>query len=116
MSATNLDRRVGLALSAATVLSVLLLGLAVAAMIAGGVQPLTDSWPEFDPKRLGSDLEAGRADGWLWLGLIAVILTPVIRVAASLLSFAAVRDGRQAAIALTVLAIMLLSVVFGYGG
>jgi uncharacterized membrane protein len=116
MSAGNLDRRVGLALSAATMLSVGLLAIAVAAMVAGGVQPLAGPRSAFDPGRLGSDLAAGRTEGWLWLGLIAVILTPVIRVAASLLSFTAARDGRQAVIALAVLAVMLLSVVFGYGG
>jgi uncharacterized membrane protein len=116
MSTGDLDRRVGLALLAATMLSVGLLAVAVAAMAAGGVQPLSEPPPGFDPGRLGSDLAAGRTEGWLWLGLAAVILTPVIRVAASLVSFTAVRDGRQAVIALTVLAIMLLGVVLGYGG
>jgi uncharacterized membrane protein len=52
----------------------------------------------------------------LWLGLIAVILTPAVRVGASLVAFAAARDGRQAAIALAVLVVMLIGVLLGYGG
>ena len=112
----SLDRRVGLTLAVAAAGSMCLLAAGVATMVAGAVQPLTDPAPKLDPGRLGSDVAALRAEGWLWLGLIAVILTPAVRVAASLVSFAAARDWRQTAIAFAVLAVVALSVVVGYGG
>jgi uncharacterized membrane protein len=116
MNMHSLDRRVGLALAVAAAGSMCLLAAGVAIMVAGGVQPLTEPAPKLEPGKLGSDLAALRAEGWLWLGLIAVILTPAVRVAASLVLFAAARDWRQTAIALAVLAVIALSVVVGYGG
>jgi uncharacterized membrane protein len=116
MSMHSLDRRVGLALAVAAAGSICLLAAGVAIMVAGGVQPLADPVPKLHPGRLGSDLAALRAEGWLWLGVIAVILTPAVRVAASLILFAAARDWRQTAIALAVLTVVALSVVVGYGG
>ena len=60
MSVRSLDSRVGLALAVATVASIGLLAVGVAAMVAGGVQPLGGPPSEFDPGRLGSDLASGR--------------------------------------------------------
>ena len=116
MRAGSLERRIGLTLAVVTTASMGLVSLAVAMMALKGVDPLARPYPAFDPASLGSDVLSGRAEGLLWLGLIAVILTPAVRVGASLAGFAAAGDRRQAAIALAVLAIMLLGVTLGRGG
>ena len=116
MRVEALEKRIGLALAAATLASMALVAIGVAAMAVTGISPLTRTYPGPDWGRLGSDVAAMRPDGLLWLGLIAVILTPAVRVGASLIGFAAARDGRQVAIALAVLAIMLAGVLLGYGG
>ncbi len=110
-----LEHRVGVALALATYAGAALLGLGVAAMLVGGIDPLTRPYPGFDPQKLGPDLVALAPAGLLWLGLVAVILTPVLRVAASLAGFAASSDRRPALVALLVLAVLLSSVILGRG-
>ena len=116
MNMHALDRRVGLALGLASYVSIALVALGVAAMIGAGVRPLDAAYPGFDLGRLGSDVAAVRPEGLLWLGLLSVILTPVVRVVSSLIGFSAAGDRRQAGIAVAVLAIMALGVVVGHGG
>ncbi len=108
-----LERRVGIVLAAATLAGTALLGLGVAAMLLAGRPPLAEHYPAFDPARLGPDLVALSPEGLLWLGLVAVILTPVLRVAASLVGFARSSDPRPALVALAVLVVLLLSVILG---
>jgi len=116
MRIEHLERRIGLVLAVATLAGITLVGIGVASMALTGVRPLARPYPGLDWGRLGSDIWALRPEGLLWLGLIAVILTPAIRVGAALVGFAAGREGRQAGIALAVLAIMLLGVLLGHGG
>jgi hypothetical protein len=116
MSDRALERRIGLVLAVATVAGMAVVAVGVAAMALAGIDPLARPYPAFDWGRLGPDALALRPEGLLWLGLFAVILAPAVRVGASLVGFAAGRDGRQAAIALVVLAIMLLGVFLGHGG
>lgn len=61
---------------------------------------------------LASGLEAGDAGSVLMLGLIVLLATPVARVAASVLLFAAERDKTYVAITLFVLLVLLFSTFF----
>lgn len=58
---------------------------------------------------LGTDLLALRPIGLAQLGLVALVATPVIRVAASVVGFTLEGDRLYAGITLVVLAILLLS-------
>ena len=116
MSAEHLEWRIGYLLGAATVAGAALLTLGVVAMVVAGVDPLTRSYPAFDPARAASDLGALRPAGLVWLGLVAVILTPVLRVVAALAGFAVKGERWLAGIAAAVLVVMLLSAVLGSGG
>jgi uncharacterized membrane protein len=53
--------------------------------------------------------------GFLSLGLLLLIATPVVRVVASVIIYAANRDWRYTLVTLTVLLIIVLSVVLGKG-
>ncbi len=61
---------------------------------------------------LASGLEAGDAGSVLMLGLIVLLATPVARVAASVVLFAAERDRTYVAITLFVLVVLLFSTFF----
>lgn len=56
-----------------------------------------------------------RASGFLSLGLLVLMITPIVRVIGSIIVFIWERDRRYTLITLTVLVVMLASVLFGRG-
>jgi uncharacterized membrane protein len=103
-------------LSAGTYLSVALLGLGLVAMLVAGISPFATS-PRFDPNRLGADLLAGRAEAFLWLGLVAAIATPTIRVVLALVRFARGAEWSMVVVAACILAVIVMSLfVAGMAG
>jgi uncharacterized membrane protein len=97
-------------LTAGTYLSVALLGLGLAAMLVAGISPFATS-PRFDPNRLGSDLLSGRAEAFLWLGLVAAIATPTIRVVLALVRYARGAEWSMVAVAAGILAVIAMSLL-----
>ncbi len=75
-----------------------------------GVAAGTDKATDFGA--LGRDLAAVRPVGLAQLGLLTLIATPVVRVAASVVGFGLERDRLYASITLVVLAILLTSLFF----
>ena len=65
--------------------------------------------------RLGlpSDLVAVKPAGFLWLGLVVALATPLGRVAASLVGYVAGGERRMAFIAAAILAVVSLAVILG---
>ncbi|MFZ5854949.1 MAG: DUF1634 domain-containing protein [Chloroflexota bacterium] len=110
----DLERRIAGVLIGATYLSVGLIGLGVVLMIAGGISPL-DRALGLDPARLADDILAGRPEGVLWLGLVAVIGTPTVRVTASLVGY--LHDGERpmVLVALGILGVIAASVLLATG-
>ena len=103
--------------------TVLIVGVSIAAVLiaAGFVGSLVVGWEgsllgaadgtaaTSDFGALGADLAALRPVGLAQLGLVVLIATPVIRVAASVIGFALEGDRLYAGITLVVLTILLLS-------
>lgn len=116
MKAARLERTVGLLLGAGSIVSVALLAIGIAGMVVAHVGPLDRPFPPFGLDRLPADLAALKPSGFLWLGLLAVILTPSMRVVASLLGFAVGGERRMAVVAAIVLATICLSAALGAGG
>jgi uncharacterized membrane protein len=110
-----LEAAIARLLSVGTYASVGLLGLGVLAMIAAGVSPLDPGFPPLDLARIPSDLVALRPEGFLWLGLLAVIATPAGRVAASLVGYLAGGEVRMAAVSIAILAVIALSIALALG-
>ena len=107
----DLDVAVARLLSAGTIVAVAILAVGVILLALSGRSPLETPFPELDPSRLGADLVALRPEGYLWLGLIAVIATPLGRVVASLVGY--VRQGEQTMtwISLAILGVIAASVL-----
>lgn len=101
----DLERRLGRLIAAGTLLSVALIGLGVLAMALAGRSPLEVGAP-FDPAALPAQVLAGRAEGFLWLGIIVAIATPGARVAAALIGFARRGEGVLALVSAAILAVI----------
>jgi uncharacterized membrane protein len=95
---------IGLALSVALILTGLVLSLINHQSLPGGVLPFGSIFPS---------VVALEASGFISLGLLVLIATPIIRVILSFISFLVERDWRFAGITLVVLIAVLVSILLG---
>lgn len=109
----DIERSVGRLLSLGTYASIVLLAVGVGLLLAAGQSPLDPSYPSLDLARLPADLATFRPLGFLWLGLLAAMVTPAARVVAALLGFLASREWPMVAVAAAVLAVIAASIVLG---
>ena len=107
---TAFDRDIGRLLIGVTYVAGLLLLVGVALMVVTGTSPLSGG-PALDPSALLADLASLQPAGFLWLGLLAVIATPISRVVAAAVAFALSGDGRRVAVAAAIVAVIAVSVV-----
>jgi uncharacterized membrane protein len=103
------ERRIGQLLIAVTYVSVGLLTIGVALLLAAGISPVAGG-PALDLTTLASQLAGLDAAGFLWLGLLAVIAAPISRVVLAAVSYARTDDWQMVAIAVAILAIIAIGV------
>jgi uncharacterized membrane protein len=106
----RLESAIGRLLTVGTYLTVGVLGLGVLAMLLAGRSPLDAALP-LDLGRLPQDLVRLRPEGFLWLGLLAVVVTPLARVLVALIGFARRGEQRMALVSLAVLLVVALGVM-----
>ena len=94
--------RLGRMLIIVTYVAVSLLLVGVALMLIGGISPL-DGGPLLDIPRLIDDLAGLTPAGFLWLGLLAVIATPVSRVLGAAVGFVRGGEPLMALVAVAIL-------------
>jgi uncharacterized membrane protein len=104
------ERRLGRLLITVTYVAVVLLLIGVVLMLAAGTSPLSGG-PGLEPDRLVADVLALAPAGFLWLGLLAVIATPVSRVIGAATGFVRGGEPLMAAISLAILAVIALGVL-----
>ncbi len=109
-----LDRRIARLLTAGTYLSIGLLAIGVVLMAIHGVSPLDPS-PTFGLDRIPTDIVALKPEGFLWLGLLVTLATPLVRVAVSLHGYLVGGERRMAAVSVAILAVVTVGVVIGLG-
>jgi uncharacterized membrane protein len=107
----DLERRLGRLIAAGTLLSVALIALGVLAMLLSGRSPLEGAGSGFDPAALPAQLLAGRAEGFLWLGILVALATPGARVAAALVGYSRRGEGVLALVAAAILAVIAIGVL-----
>lgn len=110
----SLERRVGRLITVGTYAAVALLAAGVVVLLAAGRSPL-EGGPELEPGRLLADLAALRPEGFLWLGLLAVIATPAARVAVALVGYALRGERVMVLVSAAILAVIAASVALGIG-
>ena len=108
-SGVRLERSIARLLTVGTYLSIALLAVGFALMLAAGISPLATA-PAFDLRSIPEHIAALDPLGFLWLGLIVVVATPSARVAAALIGYARAGDRRMALVAVAVLVVIGLSV------
>lgn len=108
------ERRIGRLLIVVTYIAVALLLAGVSLMAIGGISPL-DGGPALDPGAVVADITALAPEGFLWLGLVAVIATPVSRVAAAAIGFARQGDRTMVLVAIGILSVIILGVASALG-
>jgi len=104
------ERRLGRLLIAVTYVAVVLLAIGVILMLLAGISPLADG-PPFDPSQLMPDLRALDPAGFLWLGLLVVIATPLSRVVGAAIGFARRGEPLMAVISVAILGVIGVSIL-----
>lgn len=108
----DLEATIARLLSTGTYVSIAFVALGVLLLFGAGVTP-TDPAPTFDLGRLPADLGGLRPGGFLWLGILGLILTPAARVTAALIGYA--RTGERPMLLVSVLILLVIAVGVAVG-
>ena len=99
-------------LQVGTYASLGLIAIGTVLLLAGGGSPL-DAGPPLDLRAIGRDLAAGRAPGFLWLGVLGVLATPALRVLGALVGFARAGEWRMVGVAAAIIVVVGLGILAG---
>jgi uncharacterized membrane protein len=108
----DLDRTIGRLLTVGTNSAVLLLAIGCVLMFALRIDPLGGG-PPLEPGVIADDITHLRPAGFMWLGLLVLLATPVMRVVVSLAGFVRGRERTMSIVAALILLVIALSVVLG---
>jgi uncharacterized membrane protein len=111
-SASDLEPALARALQAGTSISIGLVALGTALLLATGASPLAGG-PELVPDRIAGDILAGRPAGFLWLGILGICATPALRVAGALVGFWRRGERGMVLIAFLILAVVAAGIATG---
>jgi uncharacterized membrane protein len=106
----SFEGAIGRLLITLTYAAVVLLAIGVVVLFVRGISPLSGG-PPFDLGRLVPDIAGLAPAGFLWLGLLAVIAAPVVRVSAAAVGYARAGDRAMVLIAIAILAVLAVSVL-----
>jgi uncharacterized membrane protein len=82
-------------------------------LVMEGTSPLAGDWPQLDPGRLAADILALRPAGFLWLGLLVTLVTPLVRVGIAIVGFGRAGEWPFVALGAAVLGVIALAVGAG---
>ena len=111
----TLEHSIGRLLTVATIVGVIVLAIGVLAMAKAGISPL-DGFSAFRAGDVPSSIVRLQPAGLLWLGLLIVIATPPLRVAAALVGYVGRAEWRMAAIALAILGVIAAGIAVSLAG
>jgi len=110
--AADLEPALARVLQAGTYVSITLVAVGTVLLIAGGISPLAGG-PALHIERVLSDVAEGRPEGFLWLGILGICVTPALRVAGALVGFWRRGERDMVAVALLILAVVAAGVATG---
>lgn len=108
----TLEARIARLLMAGTYGSIGLIAAGAVLMALNGRDPL-DGAPAFDPARLLDDLRALQPAGFLWLGILVVLATPLARVVAALAGYLRAGEREMAVVAALIVVVVAVGVAAG---
>ncbi|MBI2782423.1 MAG: DUF1634 domain-containing protein [Chloroflexi bacterium] len=108
----RLESTLGRVLQIGTYASIVLVAIGVVLLVASGRSPL-EAGALLVIGRLLADVAAARPEGFLWLGILAIVATPGLRVLGALIGFARGGERVMAIVALLILGVVALGVLAG---
>ena len=108
----DLDRTVARLLTIGTNAAVLLLAIGCVLMFAYRLDPLAGG-PPLEPGLIIDDIIHLQPAGFIWLGLLVLLATPVMRVVVSLRGFIIRGERTMSIVAALILVVIALSIVLG---
>lgn len=103
------ERFIGRLLIAVTYIAVAFLAAGVVLLFAAGISPLAGG-PPLDVARIATDLVGLAPEAFLWLGILAVIATPISRVITAAIGFARLGDRWMVGVALGILTVIAIGI------
>lgn len=114
--ALAIESLIGRLLVTGTYLAMTLMLVGVVLMLAAGVDPLAHgAVPPFHAGEIAGNLLALKPEGFLWTGVVLVILLPIGRVVVAGMGFLAAHDRRLALVSLLVFLVVVISVLAALG-
>jgi uncharacterized membrane protein len=111
-SAADLEPALARVLQAGTYVSIGFVAVGTVLLLAGGTSPLAGG-PPLSVGTLVADIAAGRPEGFLWLGILGICATPLLRVAAALVGFSRRGERNMVVVAVLILVVVAAGVVTG---
>lgn len=108
-SVVRAEELIGQLLIGFTNVSVVLLLLGVGLLTAAGISPMAGG-PGLDVGRLPADLLRLDPNAFLWLGLLAILVAPIARVALALIAYGRDRDWLMVAVSVAILVVIMAAV------
>jgi uncharacterized membrane protein len=112
-SGADLEAILGRLLTVGTYLAIGVVAVGVALMLASGTSPLGVAASGADVRAIPALLAAGRPEGFLLLGLVAAIATPIGRVVGALVGFVSRGERALAVVATAILGVVAIAVAIG---
>ncbi|HEX5014588.1 MAG TPA: DUF1634 domain-containing protein [Candidatus Limnocylindrales bacterium] len=110
--ALDLDRTVGRLLTIGTYASILLIAIGCVLMFAARIDPLAGG-PALEPGLIIDDITHLRPAGFMWLGLVVLLFTPIARVVVSLFGYISRGERTMAIVSVLILVVIAASIVIG---
>ena len=111
-AAADLEPALARVLQAGTYISIAFVAVGTVLLLAGGTSPLAGG-PPLSIGTIASDIAAGRPEGFLWLGILGICATPLLRVVAAMVGFARRGERNMFAVALLILLVVAAGVITG---
>jgi uncharacterized membrane protein len=111
-STVDLDQTIGRLLTIGTNIAVLLLAVGCVLLFAGQLDPMAGG-PPLEPGLIVDDITHLRPAGFMWLGLLALLATPILRVVVSLIGFERRGERTMVIVSSLILVVLAASVVIG---
>ena len=106
----DFERVIGRMLIVMTYVAVSLLVVGVVLMLASGTSPLSGG-PAFHLADILPDILALRPEGFIWLGLLVVLSTPIVRVVVAGVGYGQDREWPMVAIAIGILVVIAVAIL-----
>ena len=108
----DLDRTIGRLLIIGTNVAVLLLAIGCVLLFVYRINPLAGG-PPLEPGLIVYDISHLQPAGFMWLGLLTLLLTPIARVVVSFFGFVSRGERTMAIVSVLILVVIATSVVIG---